>query len=161
MTKRTVKTKPNQKLAPFPFQLLDVRLYEVVVERCDPEDEKTEQVPISIGMASFDDENEDDQFRIHLAFDASLPIDDKPVCKIHLSIEGMFSPIVDIETIKPDVIEQFKDNDSIVLFWPYLRQMLHDLTNRMRLRIPPLPVIDPRALVSEIPESEDPIPEPT
>lgn len=161
MAKRTVETKPNQALAPFPFQLLDVRLYEVVVERCDPEDEKTEKIPISIGLASIDDDDDDDQFRIHLAFDASFPIDKEPVCRIHLSIEGMFRPIVDVTTIKPEVVEQFKNNDSIVLFWPYLRQMLHDLTSRMRLAIPPLPVVDPRALVRETTESEDRIPETT
>lgn len=161
MAKQSVGTKQDQALAPFPFQLLDMRLYEVVVERCDPEDKKTEQIPISIGLASLDDDNEDDHFQIHLAFDASFPIDDEPVCRIHLSIEGMFKPIVDMSTIKPEVIEQFKDNDSIVLFWPYLRQMLHDLTNRMRLAIPPLPVIDPRALVRETTESEDRIPETT
>ncbi|MFQ5923541.1 MAG: hypothetical protein ACE5M4_11930 [Anaerolineales bacterium] len=161
MAKHRVKTEPKKGLAPFPFQLLEIRLYEVMVERCDPSDEETQQVPISIGLASLDDENESDDFRIHLAFDASLPIDDEPVCRIHLSIEGMFRPIVDVDTIKPDVVERFKENDSIVLFWPYLRQMLHDLTNRMRLGIPPLPVIDPRALVEETSEFKERIPETT
>jgi len=154
MAKRTVKTKPHEKIAPFPFQLLDVRLYEVVVERFDPAEGEEDEVPISIGLVSLDEEDESERFRIHLAFDASFPIDDKPLCKIHLSIEGMFKPIVDVKTIKPDIVERFKKNDSIVLFWPYLRQTLHDLTNRMRLGIPALPIIDPRALVGETPESE-------
>lgn len=161
MTKRMVKPELSHNLAPFPFQLLDVRLYEVAIERCDPEDEQTKKIPISIGLASFDQDNSGDQFRIHLAFDASFPIDDKPVCTIHISIEGMFKAIVDIGTIKPDVVKRFKDNDSIVLFWPYLRQMLHDLTYRMGLGIPPLPVIDPRALVGEAVESKDRILETT
>jgi len=160
MSKRTVKTKPHENLAPFPFQLMDVRLYEVSIERCNPEDE-VDQIPISIGMASLKDSDESDRLLIHLAFDASFPIDEKPLCIIHLSVEGMFKPIVDISTIKPDVIERFKTNDAIVLFWPYLRQNLHDLTSRMRLGIPALPIIDPRALVSETAESEEQIPETT
>ena len=40
------------------------------------------------------------------------------------------------------------------ILWPYLRQTLHDLTNRMQLGIPPLPIIDPRALVGS-PSGED------
>jgi preprotein translocase subunit SecB len=159
MAKRTVSKKSSQAIAPFPFQLIDIRLYDVIVERCNSADETSERVPISIGLASFDDE--DDSFRIHLAFDASFPIDKAPLCRIHLSIEGKFQPIVDISTLNPDVITKFKENDSIVLFWPYLRQMLHDLTNRMRLSIPPLPVIDPRTLVQTNDESDEQFPKTT
>jgi len=161
MTKRVVRTKPHENLVPFPFQLLDVRLYEVVVERFDSLEEESGRTPISIGLASLPAENEDEQFRVHLALDASFPVDDEPLCKIHLTVEGIFQPIVDIRTVKPEVIERFKNNDSIVLFWPYLRETLHDLTTRMRLGIPPLPVIDPRMLVKETPESEERIPETT
>jgi preprotein translocase subunit SecB len=138
----------------FPFQLNDIRLYEIIIERCDPEDKENKTLPVSIGLVSSDIDVEEGDFGILLTFDAGFPIDDKPVCKIHLSIEGLFNTVVDVDTIKPEALDKFKSKDAMVLFWPYLRQTLHDITDRMHLGIPPLPIIDPSVLVEAI--SEEP-----
>jgi preprotein translocase subunit SecB len=134
----------------FPFQLKDIRLYEVNIERCDPEVKENKTFPVSIGLISSDIDLEDGDFGMLLTFDAGFPMDDKPVCKIHLSIEGIFHSVVDVDTIKPEVVERFKSKDAMVLFWPYLRQTLHDITDKMHLGIPPLPIIDPIALIEAI-----------
>jgi preprotein translocase subunit SecB len=134
----------------FPFQLSDIRLYEIVVERCDPENSENPTLPVSIGLISSDIDLEESDFGMLLTFDAGFPMDDKPVCKIHLSIEGIFHSVVDVDTIKLEVVERFKSKDAMVLFWPYLRQTLHDITDKMHLGIPPLPIIDPIALVEAI-----------
>lgn len=150
------KTSPGKsQLTLFPFQLNDIRLYEIVIERCDPEDKDNKALPVSIGLVSSDIDSESGDFGILLTFDAGFPIEDKPVCKIHLSIEGLFHPVVDVDTIKPEVMDKFKSQDAMVLFWPYLRQTLHDIMDRMHIGIPPLPIIDPSVLVEAI--SKEPI----
>jgi preprotein translocase subunit SecB len=82
-----------------------------------------------------------------LTFKTLLPIDEKSKCEIELSIEGVFHTLTELDEIQSEVIENFISKDAIVLFWPYLRQYLHDITEKMRLGMRPLPIIDPRALV--------------
>jgi len=150
------KRSPGKaQVALFPFQLNDIKLYEIIIERCNPEDKENKALPVSIGLVSSDIDVEGGDFGMLLTFDAGFPIDDKPVCKIHLSIEGLFHAVVDVDTIKPEVIDKFKSKDAMVLFWPYLRQTLQDITDRMHIGIPPLPIIDPSVLVEAL--SEEPI----
>jgi preprotein translocase subunit SecB len=59
-----------------------------------------------------------------------------------------------VDTIKPEVVSRFKETDALILLWPYLRQMLHDLTTRLRLDVPPLPIIDPGTLVTFVSQDE-------
>jgi len=151
--------RPN--LAMFPFQLVDIRLFEVEVKRRDSNGKEVKSKPITIGLAPGNKLPDGEEFSILLVFDATLPPDDEPACYIHLAIEGEFKTVVDISTIKAEVVEQFKSNDAIVLFWPYLRESLHDLANRMRLSIPPLPIIDPRALIDAASKATEEIPQTT
>jgi hypothetical protein len=138
-----------------PFQLVDVRLYEIRAERWDPEQEAPAEFPLSILLHTGDEPPDAEEFGLLLTFETAFLSGDSPECTIFLAIEGRFQTVVDISTIKPEVIEQFKSDDAIVLFWPYLRQMLHDITNKMRLGVPPLPIIDPRALLSSTDETEE------
>jgi hypothetical protein len=133
-----------------PFQLVDIRLYEIRAERWDPEQEAPEELPLSILLHTGDEPPDAEEFGLLLTFETVFISDDSPECTIFLAIEGRFQAMVDMSTIKPEVIQQFKSQDAIILFWPYLRQMLHDITDRMRLGAPPLPIIDPRALVQRL-----------
>jgi preprotein translocase subunit SecB len=143
--------KQEQKLsALFPFQLVDIRLYEIRAERWDPDQETPAEFPISILLHTGDEPPDAEKFGLLLTFETAFPSDGSPECTIFLAIEGLFEAVVDTGTIKPEVIEQFKSADAVVLFWPYLRQMLHDITNRMQLGVPPLPIIDPRTLVQHM-----------
>jgi hypothetical protein len=161
MAKQEKRREDEPQLSLFPFQLIDIRLYELSMERCDPEEENIRPAPVSIGLGSSEENNDSEEFGLLLTFNASFPLGDHPRCKIHLALEGLFRSVVDFDTIKPDVIERFKSNDAMILFWPYLRQILHDITERMRLDIPPLPIIDPRGLLDAISEAEESIPETT
>jgi len=65
-----------------------------------------------------------------------------------MSLEGRFKSLVEVNTIKKEVLERFKSLDAIILLWPYLRQHLHDLTSRMRLELPPIPTLDVQAVLA-------------
>jgi len=64
-----------------------------------------------------------------------------------IALEGDFEAIVEPETIDREVAEQFRTQDVVSLLWPYLREVVQDITSRMRLDMPPLPIVDARRLV--------------
>ncbi len=146
--------KEKIELSPFPFQMVDIRLYEIYAERCDPED-KEASMPVAISLLKGKEPIDADEFGLLLKFETGFPADEKPHCKISLALEGYFKSIVDVSTIKEETINTFKNVDALVLFWPYLRQTVHDLTNRMRLDFPPLPLIDPRGLINHGNDAEE------
>jgi len=148
MNKETKKEQTSTYL--FPFQIHDVRLYDVNITRCDSENEDDrESSGATIMLLHGNESIDNEEFGILLTFQSDFPQDDKPVCNIQISIEGLFHSIVDKDTIKEEVLNKFRDSDAIVILWPYLRQILHDITERMKLGIPPIPVIDPRALLKD------------
>jgi preprotein translocase subunit SecB len=150
---KATKAKSGSRSRPlslFPFQLADVRLYEISVDRCAPGDAAVTPTPVTIALKSQEPSQQKKEFGLLLTFDASFPLDEKPACNIHLAIEGIFRAVVDIKTVKPDVIQRFKSTEAMILFWPYLRQYLYDVTQRMKLPIPPLPIIDPFALAGAV-----------
>lgn len=130
----------------FPFQLADVRLYELTAARsAQLEDDKP---AVAVSLTPADEPIDAETFGVLLGFEACLKDEgEEAACAIDISLEGVFRSLVDLDTIKPDVIERFKTVDALVLLWPYLRELLHDLTTRMRLDWPPLPTIDARALL--------------
>lgn len=132
----------------FPFQLVDIRLFNVNTERHTPEQQGEEPLSLSILLVKGEEPPTSSEFSLWLQFEAELPHGDAPECSISLSIEGRFKAVVDSTTLKPEVIERFKAADAVLLLWPYLRETLHSLTSRMRLGMSPLPVIDARALLT-------------
>ena len=134
--------------SPFPFQLADIRLFNVSTERHAPEQEGEEAPSLTIVLIKGEEPPTASEFSLWLEFEADLPHSDAPEYSISLSIEGRFRAAVDPVALKPEVIERFKAADAILLLWPYLRETLHNLTDRMRLEVPLLPVIDARALLT-------------
>jgi len=145
----TDSTTEGWATSAFPFQLTNVRLFHVSTERHVPEQEGEGPSSLSILLVKGEEPPTSPEFSLRLQFEAELPHGDAPECSISLSIEGHFEVIVDPTTLRPEVIERFKESDAILLLWPYLRETLHNLTNRMRLGMPPLPVIDARALLTK------------
>lgn len=133
----------------FPFQLMDIHLFHISAERHFPEQEGEEAPSLSILLVKGEEPPTSPKFSLLLQLETELPHGDAPECSISLSIEGRFEAIVDPTTLRPDVIERFKAADAILLLWPYMRETLHNLTDRMRLRVPALPVIDARALLTK------------
>ena len=142
-------TEEELTTSAFPFQLLDIRLLEVNTERHTSEGESEEPPSLSIVLIKGEEPPTSPEFSLYLQLETELPHGDAPECSISLSIEGRFKAIVDPITLKAEAIEQFKAADAILLLWPYLREAFHDLTHRMRLGVPPLPVIDARALLTK------------
>jgi preprotein translocase subunit SecB len=138
----------------FPCQLVDVRLYEISVKRHQPDRKGQEPASLKVLLHQGNEPPSTQQFGLLLSFESDLPFADAPEYTISLAIEGLFKLIVDANTIRPETLERFKVADAMVLLWPYLRQTLHDITTRMRLDIPPLPVVDARSLVM-IEDEED------
>lgn len=145
---KTDSTNEGLATSDFPFQLTDIRLSNVSTKRHIPEQEGEEPPSLSILLIRGEESPTSPEFSLWLQFETELPHSDAPECSISLSIEGRFAVIVDPTILRPEVIERFKEADAILLLWPYLRETLHNLTNRMRLGMPPLPVIDARSLLT-------------
>ena len=154
---KTTATHPNNTnltakglaTSSFPFQLTDTRLFQASAERHAPEHEGEEPPSLSILLIKGEEPPTSPEFSLWLRLNAAVPHGDAPKCSISLSIEGCFKAIVDTTTLKPEIIERFKTADAILLLWPYMRETLHNLTSRMRLGLPPLPVIDARSLLAK------------
>ena len=143
---RTNNEEAQVPLHLFPFQLTDVSLYEIVVTHHDPDQAEQEEVPLKLRLIIGSEPLDAEEFGLLLTFETTVPVDE-PEYDIFLAIEGSFEAIPEVEISDPEEIKKFKSSDAAILLWPYLRQTLHDITTRMRLGLPPLPIIDPRALV--------------
>ncbi len=139
----------KKRTSPFPFQLVNVRLYNINTERHSPEQEGNEEPALRVLLIKGDEPITAQEFSLWLEFETETPHGDAPECSISLSIEGRFQAIIDPETLKPEFVERFKTSDAILLLWPYLREAFHNITERMLLGMPPLPVIDARSLLNE------------
>ena len=141
---------------PFPFQLQDVRIYEVSATVEVGEFEEDASLPLEVGLVSDEAPPEAEEFGLLLTFGTSKPVGPQRAYAIHIAIEGRFQLIPEAEPPSVELVERFRARDAIVLLWPYLRQALHDLTTRMRIDMAPLPVIDARALVQTAREERQP-----
>lgn len=143
--------QPRQTLPPqaFPFQLQDVRIFEISATIEEVTREEGAPLPLEVDLISDESPPDAEEFGLLLTFGTSISVGADRAYVIHIAIEGKFEAIVDTATVSVDLIDQFKSRDAIILLWPYLRQTLHDLTARMRLDIAPLPVLDARALVQK------------
>jgi preprotein translocase subunit SecB len=133
----------------FPFQLVNVRLYEVDAEHCELGKEKRENAVFGFSLLKGNEPLDSKEFGILLAFEGTIPAGEKNGCRLKVSVEGRFATTVDPAILKSDAIEKFRNLDSAVLLWPYLRQSVNDLTTRMGLSLPPLPTLDVRALLAK------------
>jgi len=131
----------------FPFQLADVRLFEVHAEHCPAGNEKPEDAVFGFSLKHSVEPPEAKEFGILLTFEGKISGGEKDACKMRVGVEGTFITTVDPSLLKTDVIERFRRLDAAVLLWPYLRQYVNDLTNRMGLGLPPLPTLDVRAIL--------------
>lgn len=150
----TQQTQGALSAPPFPFQLQDVRVFEISAQIQEAEEEREGPTAVEVGLSTDDSPPDADEFGLLLRFVTGIPFGSGREYSILIAIEGRFEVTTDIATIDSGLLERFKSRDAIILLWPYLRQTFHDLTVRMRLDVPPLPVIDARALVEEPDSSE-------
>ncbi len=115
-------------------------------------------LPLEVGLFSDEAPPDAEEFGLLLTFGTQVPVGDKKAYRINMAIEGKFHVLDSAQPLNADTVSQFKSRDAIILLWPYLRQMLHDLVTRMRIGIEPLPVLDARTLVQESMELQEPDP---
>lgn len=139
MNEKTTFSDDRLKLAP--FQLSDVRLFEIKVERCDSKD-IVDELQFQADLESTDIKEDDNSFLLKVNLQTKIPDGKDSICELELSVEARFHPIVDIDTIKKEFLDDFRSRTGFFILWPYVRQYLHDITSRLRLGIPPLPMID-------------------
>ena len=143
------------ELSFFPFQMVSVRLFDVQIEYRDVDPEVDEQLPLKVRLLGDESPPDAEEFGLLLRFETFFyPDDEDKGYFISFAVEGIFQAIVDVETVKPDLVKQFKSRDAAILLWPYLRQTLQDFATRMHIDLPLLPIIDARALLTP-PEEED------
>ena len=136
----------------FPFQMVSVRLGEIhaAVHKTDTDKEEgtAAEEPLRIVILSDEDENYE-EFDLALVFEIQSEISEgEAILSLSVMIEGHFEALVDPETIDRGVIHRFKESEVITLLWPYMRETVHNITDRMGLGFPPLPIVDARHLIS-------------
>jgi preprotein translocase subunit SecB len=129
----------------FPIQLTDVRLKEIHAEVAEPEEDEQEA---TTRVSSTVEENPDPEgFFATLRLDTCRMAGEEEVLTLAVTVEGAFRAVGDLDEIDQEVAQEFMERDILLLLWPYLREEVHSLTRRMRLPVPPLPVVDVRTLV--------------
>lgn len=128
----------------YPFQLQDVRLFELSLQRFPPETSSPKQeMRFEIRVPADEPEADNTDFLVQLVLD--LPIsdeDDALFAAIHVIIEGKFTvEETGEQPLTPEAVDEFKSRSAFFILYPYLRQMLDDIVTRARLDIPPLPIV--------------------
>lgn len=129
----------------FPIQLTDVRLKEIHAEIVEATEED-EQKPTTRVSSTLEENPDPEGFFATLRLDTCRMAGEEEVLTLAVTVEGAFEAVGDLDEIDQEVAQQFMERDILLLLWPYLREQVHSLTRRMRLPVPPLPVVDVRTL---------------
>ncbi len=130
----------------FPIQLTDVRLKEIHAEVVEATEEGEQEATTRV--SSTVEENPDPEgFFATLRLDTCRMAGEEEVLTLAVTVEGAFEALGDLDEIDQKIAQEFMERDIFLLLWPYLREQVHSLTRRMRLPVPPLPVVDLRTLV--------------
>jgi preprotein translocase subunit SecB len=127
----------------YPFQLLDVRLYEIQVERFKdkgPEIKSKEGIPLLLHTEIKNPSEKRAAYFLTLEF--SGPLEGNPEYKIRLTVEGMFETEENIDNLNPEIKKDFEDHSGLYLIWPYARECIQNLAARMRENLPLLPTLN-------------------
>jgi preprotein translocase subunit SecB len=132
----------------FPLQLTNVRLIEISAKVYKPDETEEWEPDIHILLIDEEDSDTVEEFDLALSFRTQAGSKEDECFDVSVILSGHFAAIVDIETIDKEVIQRFKEHDAVMLLWPYLRETVHSITERMELDMPPLPIISPRQLTT-------------
>lgn len=145
----------------YPFQLIDVRLYEAKIDRLELE-ESEEEVDEAQGddnptvMFALKRVNHSDRLLSILLFlDIIGPSELAPEVHLDITLEGLFRLLIDFDDIAPELREEFEKHSAVSLLWPYAREYTQDFTNRMRMDMPVLPTLNLLAIEAIIAEAEE------
>lgn len=147
---------------PYPYQLLDVRLFEARIDRLENEEPVLEDEKSKIQLAyskSINKDAEKDLISVLLQVVIDGSDQEKSGYHIEFSLEGLFNSIPKNDEVGEAVQKEFEEVSSVSLLWPYVREYLHNFSWRMRLDIPVLPTLNslsmPDEPADEIPRDEE------
>ena len=146
----------------YPFQLMDVRLYEAVIERLETDESEAPpaakadggetQVPLGIELTVQKLEKQEVSVFLSLQF-SQLP-DREPAFRLCFTLDGLFATYADLDDIEEGVWEDFRSLSAITLLWPYARECAQSFFHRMRVDFPPLPTLNRLTLATQTEEVE-------
>ncbi len=139
----------NDSSESYPFQLVDVRLFDVHVERFHDEKvmaSSTEAsnekivIPLKINFKLEKYENNLVSSFLNLSF--SGPLEKTPEYKVEFTLEGVFEADRDFSEIDEKIWDEFKRLSGLTMVWPYAREFSQNILNRMREELPLLPTLN-------------------
>lgn len=139
----------NDTSVSYPFQLMDVRLHDVHVERFNNENDSNspseipdEKTAIALNINFKIKKHEKDFVSSFLFVNFSGPLEVNPEFKIEFTLEGLFEVDRDFSEIDQNIWDEFKELSGISMIWPYAREFSQNILNRMREDLPLLPTLN-------------------
>jgi hypothetical protein len=137
----------------FPYQLVDTYLFEASVERKTSAEPAPTAPRFRTSYEAFD-WPEGHGFIGRLTVEAVYPFRVEALCVIRCSTQGHFAAADKAPTNDEDAA-QFRERDSAVLIWPYARAQVAEFVRMMNLSLPPLPTVDVRRALEQLPLDVD------
>ena len=130
----------------YPFQLLDVRLYEATIKRFssdefDEVDAGSEEQP-SLAFNLRLNKQENRLISVFLNIEIQSLDQDRGKFVLDFTLEGIFEARVDYDEIDQSIWEEFNHQSSISLLWPYAREYANEFIIRTRESLPLLPTFN-------------------
>lgn len=146
----------------YPFQLLDVRLFEATIERFEPDElaeveaepEGGPEQPLPLGISLDIEKHSPKYMSVFLGLQLEYPPGQARTICLSFVLEGLFKNLLDPEDITHEVWQEFEDLSAINLLWPYAREYMNSFAERARIDLPLLPTVNQLRVVR--PSSEEP-----
>lgn len=135
----------------YPMQLLDVRLYDMSLERMTPAEpdasgtsETDQDTPAPSFTINVDTVRhaEREQVSVFLTIEIKGPDADRPEFDLRFTLEGLFEAQLALAAIEESTWAEFENTSAITLMWPYAREYTHSFSRRMRADLPLLPTLN-------------------
>jgi preprotein translocase subunit SecB len=141
----------------FPFQMKDVKIEQIHAEICEQQDEKNE--PATHILLLGDEDLDPKEFDLALHFEVQNMDAGEERFDLSMILLGHFVATVDPRALDQEIIREFQEKEAFGLLWPYLREAVFNITERMRLGMPPLPILDFRQSIEDQDSLEEEEPE--
>lgn len=143
-------TTPQASPKIFPIQFVDVVLYDMNINRNldNMSEDQVVSVAINIEMAS--PVIQESRMEVAMKLAINIPTQESPLFAIKITLNGVFMLTNTDKSSMNELAAEFAQTTAPSLMWPYARELLQNLS--LRMRIPPLilPTLDLRNGQQEI-----------
>ena len=113
-------------------------------DRAEEEGDEKAQLPMQMSLTGAEEAGE--EFDVGLLLEIErFEIADNVVFELSLLLEGHFVRRPELDASERE-LEEFRKSEAFWELWPFVREAVHSITERMGLGLPPLPVL-PRHVV--------------